>query len=147
MTGTTPRHVAIWIEDQQALLLVFGTDPVDRSTRHQPRDGWSQHLVKAQQARSVQEYCHAVLTHLGPQDEILLLGPGPFKYELRQQIEQQGGSKGLVVGLRQASRLDGVELVIPTVECRLPEAVDHPLVDAPLPEPNPGLFEKLRTLS
>jgi hypothetical protein len=147
MRGTTPRHVAIWIEDQQALLLVFGTDPADRSSGHQPGDGWSQYLVTARQTRSVQEYYHAVLTHLEPQDKILLLGPGPFKYELRKQIKQQDGLKGRVVGLRQASRLDGVELVIPTVECWLSEAAGQPAVDAAIPESSPGLFEKLRTQS
>jgi hypothetical protein len=110
------RHVAIWIESHQAILLTFEAELLDRSTLHSPGDGCSQHRVDAHQYPSMQQYYLAMLSHLQPQDEILILGPGRAKRQLCQRIEQHRNLKGKVVGLHQAPKLAEVELVFPTSE-------------------------------
>jgi hypothetical protein len=111
MECATSRHVAIWIDHHEAILLAFEVGPSDSSVPHRPGDGWSQHRVDAQEYPLVQQYYDAVLSHLESQDEIWILGPGQMKHELCQQIEQHGTLKGRVVGLHHASRLADVELV------------------------------------
>ena len=115
MKREATRHVAIWIDPHEALLLSFESAPFDRSTLRRSGEGWScsQDRVDAQQCPSTQQYYGTVLSHLGPQDEILILGPGRAKCELRHQIEGQGGLKGKVVGLYYASRLVEVEVLFP----------------------------------
>lgn len=114
MTRPAYRHVAVWIDSHQAILLAFEAKPFGRSTLHRPGECWSQDHVDAQHYPSMQLYFDAVLSHLEELDEILILGPGKAKRELRHQIEQQGGLKGKMVGIYDASRLAEVELVFPT---------------------------------
>ena len=116
MKRETPRHVAIWIDAHQAILLAFEADACDRSILYGPGEGWSQDRVGVEQYSSKQQYYDTVISHLEPQDEILLLGPGEAKRELRRQIEQYGSLKGTVVGFREAPELAEVELVFPTGE-------------------------------
>ena len=118
MTRAVPRHIAIWIDPHQAILFASEPEPFDRPTLHRPGGGWSQDRVDALQYPSMQQYYGAVLSHLEPLDEILILGPGQANHELQHQIEQQGGLKGRVVGLYDASRLAEVEVVFPTSEAR-----------------------------
>jgi hypothetical protein len=62
----------------------------------------------------MQQFYDALLSHLEPVDDILILGPGQAKHELRQQIDRCRGLKGKVVGIHNASTLAQVELVLPT---------------------------------
>lgn len=124
MTCAASRHVAIWVDPHRAILLAFEAEPLDRSALLGQGEGWSQYHVDAQQYRSTQQYYGAVLSHLEPLDEILILGPGQAKLELRQLIEQQRGLKGKVVGLHHASGLTEVELVFPTGDVWRPEKVN-----------------------
>jgi len=110
------HHVAIWIDDKEAILLVFDADPREGLDSNSPGNGWSQHHVSTQQHLVRQQYYDAVLSYLGPGDEVLILGPGSAKRELCQRIKQHAGLKGNVVGLRRASGLAKVELVFPTIE-------------------------------
>jgi len=116
MARVASRHVAIWIDHHEAIILGFEASPFASSVPHIPGDGWSQHRVDAQKYPFMQQYYDAVLSHLESQDEIWILGPGQVKHELRQQIEQQGTLKGKVVGLYRASRLAEADLVFPTGE-------------------------------
>jgi len=111
----TKHNVAIWIDDKEAILLVFA-DPLEGSVSHSQGDGGSQYHVNAQQYLVRRQYYAAVLSYLGPGDEVLILGPGSAKRELCQRIKQHAGLKGNVVGLRRASGLAKVELVFPTIE-------------------------------
>ena len=86
-------------------------------------DGWSQYRVDAQRYPLIQQYYDAVLSHLEPQDEILILGPGQAKSELCRQIEQYEGLKGRVGGLHHPAGLTEVELVFPTGDAWRPEKV------------------------
>jgi hypothetical protein len=144
MTHEVPRHVAIWMDPQQAILLAFETEPFDRSTPHiRGRGGsWSQDCIDTQGYLSKEQYYDAVLSHLKPQDEILILGPGEAKLELRHQIERQGGQRGQVRGLYYASRLANVEVIVPTSEAWRSEKVDEPQADTRIPRPNPRLAKR-----
>lgn len=123
MAGRATRRVVIWIDNHEAILLAFEVGPFDSSVGQNPGDGWSLHRVDAERYSLTQQYYGAVLYHLQPEDEILILGPGQAKRELRQQIEQPGILKGKVIGLQYASRLADVELVSPTSgEWRLDDA-------------------------
>lgn len=143
MTRPVSRHVAIWIEPWQAILLAFEGEPLDSSVLHRPGAGWSQDRVDAHQYPSTQQYVGAVLSYLKPLDEILILGPGQAKHELRNQIEQLGGLKGKVVGFYYASRLARVEVVFPTSEAWRTEQAGEAQVGTPIPQPTPRLAETL----
>ncbi len=123
MTCAASRHVAIWIDHVQATLLVLEADSFNWSGLHGSEDGRSQYHVDAQRYRLIQQYYDAVLSHLEPQDEILILGPGQAKNELCQQLEQYEGLKGKVVGIHDASGLTEVELVFPTGDAWRPDKV------------------------
>jgi hypothetical protein len=114
MPRAASRHVAIWIDRHQAFLVLFGADLLDGWLALTTDDGWSQYRVDARKYLRMQQYYGAVLSHLETRDEILILGPGRAKRELRQVIERHGGAKGRVVGLYQASRLAEADLVFPT---------------------------------
>jgi len=116
MVDTTHRHVAIWIDLYQAVLLLFEADPMQGSMMDGLDGQWSQARVDARQYMQVQDYYEAVLALLGPQDEILILGPDQAKRELLRRIEGCQGERGKVVGIHDASRLSGVDLVYPTGE-------------------------------
>ncbi len=118
MTCAASCHVAVWIDHHQAILLSFEPGLFARSVPHRPGSGWFQHHVDARRYSLMQQYYDAVLSHLEPQDEILILGPGQAKHELRQLIEQHGGLKGKVVGLHYAPRLAEVEMISPMGEVR-----------------------------
>ena len=138
MTYTLPRHVAIWIDHRQAILLLLEPDPFDGSVPHRPSDGESQDRIDARQYPVMEQYYDAVLNHLEPADEILILGPGRAKRELRQRIEQHDGQKGTVVGLHHASRPADVELIFPIGEIRRSENVEGVPVYPLIPRPNFG---------
>jgi hypothetical protein len=144
MNRAVPRHIAIWIDSHHAILLASEAEPSDQSTLHRPGDGWSQDRVDARLYPSAQQYYGAVLSHLEPLDEILILGPGRAKLELRHQIEEQGGLRGKVVGLHKASRLAEVEVIFPTSEVWRSEKAGKARVDSPIPRPAPRLAERMR---
>jgi hypothetical protein len=116
MVDTTHRHVAIWIDLYQAVLLVFDVAPLQSSMTDRPNGRWSQLRVDAGQFLHLQHYYEAVLSLLEPQDEILILGPDQAKRELLWRIEGCQGERGKVVGIHEASQLSGVDLVYPTGE-------------------------------
>jgi hypothetical protein len=116
MVDTTYRHVAIWIDLYQAVLLLLDVTPLQRSMADRPTGHWSQLRVDAEQFLHLQHYYKAVLSLLEPQDEILILGPDQAKSELLRRIEACQGERGKVVGIHDAFRLSGVDLVYPTGE-------------------------------
>jgi hypothetical protein len=118
MADTGSRHVAIWIDHRQAILLAFGVGSLAVSVAHRSGAGWSEYCVYAHKYPLAQGYYEAVLSYLRPEDEILIMGPGQAKRELRDQIECRGTLKGMVVGLYHASRLANVELVLPIDDAR-----------------------------
>jgi hypothetical protein len=83
----------------------------------------------------MQQFYEAVLSHLQPQDEILILGPGRAKRQLGQRIEQLGNLKGKVVGLQDAPELAEVELVFPTGEVWCSDRAGAIQLESPIPQP------------
>jgi hypothetical protein len=144
MTHPVSRHVAVWIDPRQAILLAFEVEPLDSSALDRSDNGWSQVRVDAHQYSSTQQYFGAILSYLKPLDEILILGPGQAKNELRQQIEQQGSLKGTVLGLYYASGLAKVEVIFPTREASRTEKAGKVQVGSPIPRPAPAHAERLR---
>jgi hypothetical protein len=144
MTRLESRHVAIWIDPRQAILIAFEAELLDISALHRPGEGWSQDRVDAHEYPSTQQYVGVVLSYLKPLSEILILGPGQAKRELSHQIEQQGGLKGKVVGFYNASRLAKVEVVFPTGEAWRTKKAAEAQVGTPILQPTPRLAETLR---
>ena len=146
MTRAASRHVAIWIDHHEAILLTFEAGPFDGSVPHGPGNGWSQYRVDARSYPLMQEYYDAVLSYLASQDEIWILGPGQAKHELRQRIEEHGTVRGRVVGLHDACGLAAVELVFPKGKAWHMEQVDGGQVDSRIPRPAQELPGRSGTL-
>jgi hypothetical protein len=142
MTHLAPRHVAIWIDSQGSLLLVLGAGKAGTPLPGSAGGEWLQHRVDRGSHGEVQGYYDAVLDLLLPQDEILILGPGGAKRELRRRIKESGGRRGRVVGLRQASDLTRVELVLPTHSVDHPEHGEQARTDGQAPRLDGRLLEK-----
>ena len=97
MMQAVSRHVAIWLDRQQAILLSFEADPFDKSVPHRPGDGWSRCRIHAREYDELQQYYDALICHLEPADEILILGPGQAKHGLCHRIEQHRGVGRIVL--------------------------------------------------
>jgi peptide subunit release factor 1 (eRF1) len=118
MTQHTPRRIAIWVDHRTALLAVFTGEHLDQedelhaNTSAQAHGrGWAQHSFEAHRHAVLQHYYDEIVQHLGPVDEILILGPGQGKHELIQRIEHHRGLKGKVVGVQNADKMTEAELV------------------------------------
>ena len=118
MSHDKPRRVAIWIDHREAILIAFRGEAVigeeELFSEAEPRThggGWSQHRIEAHRHEMLKHYYEEVIQHLGPVDEILILGPGQAKYELHQRIEHHKGLRGKVMAMRGTSRLTEQEIV------------------------------------
>jgi len=118
MTQHTPRRVAIWVDHRTAILATFSGDHLDRENElhsngdpHTHGDDWSQHQFEAHQHAVLQHYYDEIVRHLGPVDEILILGPGQGKHELNQRIDHHKGLKGKIVAIQNADKMTEAELV------------------------------------
>jgi hypothetical protein len=118
MNHQISRRVAVWVDHQEASLVTFAGDNLKAEEKlfsgvgpHTDGRGWSQHRFEAHRYEMLKYFYEAVIDHLGPADEILILGPGQVKHELHQRIEHYKGLKGKVVALINAPRLTEVELI------------------------------------
>lgn len=146
MVGETTRHVAIWLDRHQAILLIFEASCLPGSMIEGPEGEWSEYCVDASQYRLAQDYYEAVISPLERQDEIFVLGPDRAKRELLQRIEGHRGAKGTVVGIHDASRLSEVDLVYPTGEVWRAGDEDGARTAAVIPKPAsqmPGSWSRL----
>jgi peptide subunit release factor 1 (eRF1) len=112
------RRVAIWIDHREAILITLRGEQVTGEEElfsevgpHTHGGGWSQHRIEAHRHEVLKHYYEEVIQHLGPVDEILILGPGQAKHELNQNIEQHRGLKGKVMAVRSAARLAEQEVI------------------------------------
>ena len=118
MTQHIPRRVAIWVDHRTAILAAFSGDHLDQekelyssASPHTHGGGWSQHHFEAHRHTILQHYYDEIVHHLGPVDEILILGPGQGKHELAQRIDRHKGLKGKIVAIQNADKLTTEELV------------------------------------
>ena len=118
MSHDMPRRVAIWIDHREAILIAFRGEKVTREeelfSEVRPRThggGWAQHRIEAHRHEVLKHYYEDVIQHLGPVDEILILGPGQAKHELHRSIEHHKGLKGKVMALRGVSRMNEQQVI------------------------------------
>jgi peptide subunit release factor 1 (eRF1) len=118
MTQHTPRRVAVWIDHRTAILATFSGDHLDKEDElpasvipHTHGRDWSQHSFEAHRHAVLQHYYDEIVHHLGPADEILILGPGQGKHELIQRIEHHKGLRGKIVAVQDADKMTEEELV------------------------------------
>ena len=118
MSPHIPRRVVIWTDHQKAILVTFvreqlaGKEEVLSSAGpHTHGGGWAQHHIEAHRHEVLKHFYEEVIHHLGPVDEILILGPGQAKHDLHRSIEHHKGLKGKVMAVVNASRLTERELI------------------------------------
>jgi peptide subunit release factor 1 (eRF1) len=118
MSHELPRRVAIWIDQREAILITLEGERVAGEEElfsevgpHTHGGGWSQRRIEAHRHEQLKHYYEEVVQHLGPVDEILILGPGQAKHELHQSIEHHKGLKGKVVAVHGTPRLTEHELM------------------------------------
>ncbi len=118
MNHDKPRRVAIWLDHREAILIAFrgeafiGEEELFSEVEpHTHGGGWAQHRIEAHRHEMLKHYYEEAIEHLGPVDEILILGPGQAKHELHQRIEHHKGLRGKVMEVRSASRLTEQEVV------------------------------------
>jgi len=112
------RRVAIWIDHREAILVTLnGAQVTDEEEifseagPHTHGGGWSQHRIEAHRHEMLKHYYEEVVGHLGPVDEILILGPGQAKHELHHTVDHHKGLRGKVVAVRTASSLTEKEVI------------------------------------
>ena len=118
MSHDIPRRVAIWIDHREAILIAFRGEAVigeeELFSEAGPRThggGWAQHRIETHRHEILKHYYDDVIQHLGPVDEILILGPGQAKHELHHSIDHHKGLRGKVVAVNSASRLTEQEVI------------------------------------
>ena len=118
MSTYVSHHVAIWIDHQEAILVSFAGDHLDNEEDvfssagpHTHGGGRSQHHFESHRHEILKHFYDEVIHHLGSADEVLVLGPGQAKHDLRRRIEHHKSLKGKVSALINASRLTEAELI------------------------------------
>jgi peptide subunit release factor 1 (eRF1) len=112
------RRTAIWIDHRTAILNTFVGEHLEveqvlhsDAGPHTHGGGWSQQHIEAHNHELLKHFYDRVIDYLAPADEILILGPGQAKYELRKRIERHKGLKGTVVTLQNATKMSEAELI------------------------------------
>ena len=118
MNQQDPRYIAIWIDHRSATVLTFTGENLMREQEflsnagpHTHGGGWSQRRIEAHRYEMLKHFYEEIIQHLGPVDEILILGPGQAKYEVRERIEHHKGLKGKVMDLVSAPEMSELELI------------------------------------
>ncbi len=118
MSEHNSRYIAIWIDHRSATVLTFTGDNLEREQEflsnagpHTHGGGWSQRRIEAHRHEMLKHFYEEVIHHLGPVDEILILGPGQAKYELSKRIDHHRGLKGKVMAIVNAQELSEADLI------------------------------------
>jgi len=112
------HQIAIWIDHHEAFLAKFQDqnisqeeDIVSEVGPHTHGGGWSQHRIDAHRHEQLNHYYDEVIGHLGSPDEILILGPGQAKHELRARIEHHKGLRGKVVDVKTSDKISEEQFI------------------------------------
>ncbi len=107
-----PRQVAIWVDHHEAYFASFTnkqlTKDVDINSDADPHThggGWAQHRIDAHRYEQLKHFYDAIVEQLGNVDEILIMGPGQAKHELRSRIEHHKGLRGKVVAMETTDKI------------------------------------------
>jgi peptide subunit release factor 1 (eRF1) len=128
MSHNVPRRVAIWIDHREAILIALCGEKVTGEEDlfsevgpHTHGGGWAQHRIEAHRHEMLKHYYEEVIQHLGPVDEILLLGPGQAKHELHHSIDHHKGLRGKVVAVHSVSRMTEQQVIVEAKEFFSPD--------------------------
>jgi len=112
------RQVAIWVDHQECLLVKFHNEQLLREEEidssvdpHTHGGGWSQHRIEAHRHEQLKHFYDEIVEHLGSVDEILILGPGQAKHELRSRIERHKGLRGKVADLITTDKISEEQFI------------------------------------
>ena len=129
------RCVTVWIDKHMSIVAVF-LGP--QATAHRVRsdgngdeaivDGWLLQRFTTYRREHWQQLCEQTVARLGPNDDILIVGPGQAKHALRDEIEQYSGMKGQIRALQTEPRMTDQQLV--ALSSTLCEASDRNLPEA-----------------
>lgn len=118
MSHDMPRRVATWIDHREAILIAFRGEKItgeeealSEAGQHTHGGGWAQHRIEAHRHEILEHYYEEVIGHLGPVEEILIMGPGQAKHELHRNIEHHKGLRGKVMALRSVSRMTEQQVI------------------------------------
>jgi len=106
------RQIAIWVDHQEAFLAKFQDEQLSREeeiisetdTDTHGR-GWQRHHFETHHHEQLKHFYDEIVEHLGTVDEILIMGPGQAKHELRKRIEHHKGLRGKVVDLKTTDKI------------------------------------------
>ena len=119
MNHNAPRRIVIWIDHREALLAVFVADQLQQEEElfsdagpHTHGGGWSQHRIDAHRHEQLKHFYDEIIDHLGMVDEIMILGPGQAKHELKTRIEHHKGLRGKVVSLESSDKLSEEQFIM-----------------------------------
>jgi peptide subunit release factor 1 (eRF1) len=131
MNRHKPRRVVIWIDHREAILIALRGEQVtgeeELFSDAGPRThggGWAQHRIESHRHEVLKHYYEEVIQHLGSVDDILILGPGQAKHELRQTVEHHKGLRGKVMAVRGTSRLSEAEMIAEAEKYFDPESLE-----------------------
>ena len=115
---SNPRQVAIWVDHQEAFLAKFQNEQLMREEEidsdvgpHTHGGGWSQHRIEAHRHEQLKHFYDEIVEHLGTVDEILILGPGQAKHELRARIDHHKGLRGKVVNIKTTDKISEEQFI------------------------------------
>jgi peptide subunit release factor 1 (eRF1) len=113
------RQVAIWVDHHEAFLAKFLNDQLTREEEldssagsHTHGGGWSQHRIDAHRHEQLKHFYDEIIDHLGVVDEIMILGPGQAKHELKTRIEHHKGLRGKVVSLESSDKISEEQFIM-----------------------------------
>ena len=96
------RRVAIWVDHREAIMVLFVGDHLDREKEilagadSPVRDvNLPRYHLETHRHEVLKQYYDDVIQRLGPVDEILILGPGQAKHELRKRILRRFRQEGI----------------------------------------------------
>jgi len=112
------RQIAIWVDHQEAFLAKFQDEQLTREKEFNSKigsdthgRGWSRHHFDAHYHEQLKHFYDEIVEHLGSVDEILILGPGQAKHELRSRIEHHKGLHGKVLDLKTTDKLSEEQFI------------------------------------
>ncbi len=112
------HQIAIWVDHQEAFLAKFQNEQFTQEEEinsevspHTHGGGWSQHRIEAHRHEQLKHFYDEIVEHLGAVDEILILGSGQAKHELRNRIEHHKGLRGKVIDLITTDKLSEEEFL------------------------------------
>lgn len=106
------RQVAIWVDHHEAFLAKFRNDQLTREEEidssagsHTHGGGWSQQRIDAHRHEQLKHFYDEIIDHLGDVDEIMIVGPGQAKHELKIRIDHHKVLRGKLLALETSDKI------------------------------------------